>query len=588
MPCSSCRSSPPPASPRRRPAARLRRPARRDARPGRPVVPGSHRAVPLTPSRVFGRSDCGGRDLLRRRSHAAREPCRAAEEVFGIRSGCRTPLLAASSWHSGLWKTPDYIRGVNMGRSDLARAGRAGRSTAAHRLPRAPRHTGAPIMVRLSPAFGSPDPSRLQAPSPDTLGDEIAELAAQIHVAIYRLLLKLRTFDDIGGWSAGGFLGTAHWLSWRTGISPGAAREKVRVARALVDLPLISAAMARGELSYSKARALTRVADADSERRLLDVALNATAAQVERLVRGWGGLDRVAQNRATGDGAEVPLPPCRLHLAPDSGTGRWRIHGHLEPEVALVLERALAMAAEALFRGTPTGENAPPLAERQAEGMGLLAEAALRAGVEVEGRRTTGRADRFQVMLHVSAETSDDSAAACDASVVRVTHAPDGSILDVGRRTRIVPPALRRALEIRDGGCAHPHCTNRICDAHHIIPWQEGGATSLENLVLLCRRHHRALHRRELSVEARGGARGDAQASGGLFRDGEGRELTGIPPLPALCEDPVAALRQAHAARGLEPATLAALPKWDGAPLDLGLALDWLWRPRGIRGRVPE
>ncbi|CAN5731543.1 hypothetical protein BH23GEM11_BH23GEM11_00610 [soil metagenome] len=83
------------------------------------------------------------------------------------------------------------------------------------------------------------------------------------------------------------------------------------------------------------------------------------------------------------------------------------------------------------------------------------------------------------------------------------------------------------------------------------------------------------MHRGELTVEA-----GASGASGALFRDAEGREVTAVPPLPALCDDPVAALRQDHAARGLDPATLAARPKWDGTPLDLGLALDWLWRPR--------
>jgi len=445
-------------------------------------------------------------------------------------------------------------------------------------------------MVRLSPAFTSPEgasegsshTSGPSGPSARTLGDEIAELAAQIHVATHRLLLKLRDFDAVHGWAGGGFRSTAAWLSWRTGVSPGSAREKVRVARALAYLPRVSAAMERGELSYSKARALTRVADPASERRLLDVALNATAAQVERLVAGWSKLDRVALK-----GAGAPRPPCRLHLARDPATGTWRIQGHLEPEVALVLERALAMAAEALFRGSPAGE-VPPLAERKAEALGLLAEAALRAGVEVEGHRTTGRADRFQVMLHVSAETLTgplaesrvespaDASLACDASRVQVTHAPGGSLLDVGRRTRIVPPALRRALEVRDGGCAHPCCTNRICDAHHVVPWQDGGATSLENLVLLCRRHHRAVHRGELDVEVRGGA----GAPGVVFRDAEGRELTAVPPLPVLPEDPVAAIRRDHAARGLDPVTLAALPRWDGTPLNLGLALDWLWRPR--------
>ncbi len=521
-------------------------------------------------------------------------------------------------------------------------------------------------MVRFSSAFESPGSTELNTPSPEVLGNEIAELAAQIHVATHRLLLKLRAFDALDGWAAGGFRGTAEWLSWRTGISPGAARERVRVARALEKLPRISAAMERGELSYSKARALTRVADPESERRLLEVALHATAAQVERLVGGWAGLDRVARrhalqaqavqaqavqtqavqtqavrihaeqteaeqteagsneaghgaearHEATSHGAELLRTPCRLRLTPDPRTGSWRIRGELEPEVAMVLQRALAMAAEALYRGTPSDTEPLGLPERQAEAMGLLAEAALRAGVEVEGQRTTGRADRFQVILHVSAETreghvsaetSDGAATApstnpqapapadpqtrspadpqthppadpclvCDASRVRVTLAPDGKILDVGRRTRIVPPALRRALELRDGGCAHPHCANRICDAHHIIPWQEGGATSLENLVLLCRRHHRGVHRGEFEVEV--------QAPGGashvLFRDAKGEVLVAAPPQPALCDDPVAALRRDHAARGLDPATLAAYPKWDGTPLNLGLALDWLWRP---------
>ena len=240
-------------------------------------------------------------------------------------------------------------------------------------------------------------------------------------------------------------------------ISRRRARERTRGPGARVS-PADLGGHGAGELSYSKARALTRVADPESERRLLDVALSATAAQVERLVDGWSKLDRAAL-----EGAEASRPPCRLHLAPDSATGTWRIQGHLEPEVALVLERALAMAVQALFRGSPAGE-VPPLAERKAEALGLLAEAALRAGVEVEGHRTTGRADRFQVMLHVSvetlagppAETPADASLACDASRVQVTHAPDGSLLDVGRRTRIVPPALRRALEVRDGGCAHP------------------------------------------------------------------------------------------------------------------------------------
>jgi hypothetical protein len=122
------------------------------------------------------------------------------------------------------------------------------------------------------------------------LADEIAELAAHLHAATYRLLMLLREYDAREAWGWG-FRSCAHWLSRRTGIAPGAAREKVRVARALGSLPRISAAMERGGLSYSKARALTRVATADNESSLLEFAQAATASQVERLVRAWRRVD---------------------------------------------------------------------------------------------------------------------------------------------------------------------------------------------------------------------------------------------------------------------------------------------------------
>jgi hypothetical protein len=99
----------------------------------------------------------------------------------------------------------------------------------------------------------------------ERLGEAIAELAARLHAATYELLVLIGPFDAAAGWGSTGCLSCAHWLSWRTGIDPGAAREKVRVARALADLPRIGAAMQRGELSYSKVRALTRVATSDCE-----------------------------------------------------------------------------------------------------------------------------------------------------------------------------------------------------------------------------------------------------------------------------------------------------------------------------------
>src|SRR5262249_48284735 len=132
----------------------------------------------------------------------------------------------------------------------------------------------------------------------DRLGDEIAELSAHLDAATARLLDLVREFDARGGWNTG-FRSCAAWLSWRVGLDPGAARERVRVARALGTLPLLAGALARGELSYAKARALTRVAPPETEDRLLAVGRAGTAAHVERIARGWRQVDRQAEARET-------------------------------------------------------------------------------------------------------------------------------------------------------------------------------------------------------------------------------------------------------------------------------------------------
>ena len=130
----------------------------------------------------------------------------------------------------------------------------------------------------------------------DRLGDEIAELAAHLDAAAARLLDLIREFDARGGWGHG-FRSCAHWLSWRVGLEPGAAREHVRVARALGSLPQLREALARGDLSYSKVRALTRVATPETEERLLAVGRAGTAEHVELIVRGWRRMDRKAETQ---------------------------------------------------------------------------------------------------------------------------------------------------------------------------------------------------------------------------------------------------------------------------------------------------
>ena len=130
----------------------------------------------------------------------------------------------------------------------------------------------------------------------DQLGDEIAELSVHLEAATARLLDLIREFDTRAGWNTG-FRSCAHWLAWRVGLDVGAARERVRVARALEKLPKLAAALARGELSYANVRALTRVATPETEERLLAIGRAGTAEHVERIVRGWRCVDRKAEAR---------------------------------------------------------------------------------------------------------------------------------------------------------------------------------------------------------------------------------------------------------------------------------------------------
>ncbi|HKC83197.1 MAG TPA: DUF222 domain-containing protein, partial [bacterium] len=177
----------------------------------------------------------------------------------------------------------------------------------------------------------------------DRLGDEIAELSAHLDAATARLLDLIREFDAREGWNTG-FRSCAAWLSWR-GLDLGAARERVRVARALGTLPRLTQALARGELSYAKVRALTRVATPETEERLLAVGRAGTADHVERIVRGWRRVDRPAETRE-----DARRHASRaLHVYQDED-GMVTLRGRLAPEVGAVLMQALAAAREVLYQ----------------------------------------------------------------------------------------------------------------------------------------------------------------------------------------------------------------------------------------------
>src|SRR5437660_2788282 len=167
----------------------------------------------------------------------------------------------------------------------------------------------------------------------DRLGDEIAELSAHLDAATARLLELIRAFDARGGWNTG-FRSCAAWLSWRVGLDLGAARERVRVARALGTLPLLAEALGRGELSYAKVRALTRVATPETEARLLAVGRAGTAAHVERIVRGWRQVDQQAERQETARQHASRV----LQVYPDED-GMVVVRGRLEPEAGALLLR---------------------------------------------------------------------------------------------------------------------------------------------------------------------------------------------------------------------------------------------------------
>ena len=527
------------------------------------------------------------------------------------------------------------------------------------------------------------------------LGDRIAELSARIQAATYELLVLIREFDEEDGWH--GCLSCAEWLSWRAGLSLGAAREHVRVARSLGKLPKLSDAMRRGEVSYSKVRAVTRVATPENEQTLLDVALAGTAAHVERIARAWRRIDRNVEQ------AEERRQEARRGLRTwVDEDGMVVVRGRLTPEVGAVLRRALEAACDQARRapasdGGPEEEAAdasadepaaaeePTLPQRQADAIGTVAEAALAGGLD---RGTAG--DRYQVVLHVDAEalgerpdvpagtsggaasesepraggdrvlagTSAEAASrsepraggdrvpagtpatsqaasggpgdgapiqtevsgrggparrrwrrktgpcpgvrpttaagrqtvldeaggihvsaetarrmACDTATVSMHHGPGGEILDVGRRTRTISPALRRALAARDRHCRFPGCGNLRCDGHHIEHWADGGRTALDNLVLLCRRHHRAVHEEGFRVTL--DAAGDAR-----FLGPDGLPLAEAPPAPAWTGPPLQPTNDALATTGIQIDADTATPSWRGERLDLDYAMSVLWRPR--------
>ena len=425
------------------------------------------------------------------------------------------------------------------------------------------------------------------------LGDEIAELSAHLDAATARLLDLIREFDAQEGWG-NGFRSCADWLSWRVGLDKGAARERVRVARALGTLPRLARAFAGGEISYSKIRALTRVAAPETEEALLRIARAGTAVHVERIVRGWRYMDRKAEAESSARQHKSRA----LHVSYDDD-GMVVIRGRLAPEVGAVRLRALDAARETLYQqrraqAMEPEQDVPTMEQQRADALALVAETALHQGID-----PGAPGERYQVVVHVDAAVLADTdqvghsvledgvrvpagtsqRLACDASRVVMRHDADGRVVEIGARTRTIPPALRRALLHRDHGCRFPGCGLRLGEGHHVRHWAAGGPTTLSNLALLCRRHHRAVHEEGYQVAR--------QHDGALeFRQPDGRVLPDVPPAPVLPVDPLQALRATNVRYGRHIDARTACTGWRGERLNVGWAIDVLHPRASVRPRA--
>jgi hypothetical protein len=362
----------------------------------------------------------------------------------------------------------------------------------------------------------------------------IVELAQDAWGGMQRWLGLVADFDRREGAQRLGFRTTAEWLGWRCGIDDRTARDHVRVARRLTELPAVREAFASGELSYSKVRALARVDPAEDEESMLERARHSTAARLEQWVRSL----RSAPS-ADLDVANAAHERRYLDWSWEAD-GSLRIHGRLSPDDGAAFIEAVETAAEAIHGDMgPVPDGAvvrrPPLGSRRAD---ALAEIALSGS------------PRAQVVLHVDAEALACTASGedprsgevcaleegpavpsetarrltCDAEVVREADALGGpdATRDRGRSARVVTPGLRRVIERRDDGrCRFPGCTRRYgLHAHHIDHWAHGGATDRDNLVLLCRFHHRLVHEGGFSVGA-----------DFVFRRPNGKPLREVPPV---------------------------------------------------------
>ena len=449
------------------------------------------------------------------------------------------------------------------------------------------------------------------------LEEQLCLLAGNINAASYRFVKLIAACDNRRLWAQQGSMSCAYWLNWVCGLSLHAAREKIRVGHALNDLPKISAAYSAGELSFSKVRAMTRVAIPENEDYLLMLARHGTAKHLESLVSAY----RSALACAESERAQRQRANRRLEWRIDED-GVFVVTCRLTPEAGSRVIKAIESAIDDLEaeqceakspgNDNPASEQFAPIAitnldqpgntyglsashgspvidvvaMKRADALARLADAYLDGG---QARRSPS--ERYQVLVHVDAQVLSDPSKpgrsdisgpapiaaalagesarriACDSSLVGVIERLDNhgkAILDMGRKSRSIPPPMKRALNARDSGCRFPGCSaTRHVEGHHIHHWANGGDTSLDNLVSLCSHHHALVHEGGYSIERT--VLGDVT----FIRPG-GDAVPQVPPHlfsngSIVCENRVREIPIDHR---------TGRPRWDGAAMDKSLAVE--------------
>ncbi|MDP2128505.1 MAG: DUF222 domain-containing protein [Pseudohongiella sp.] len=440
------------------------------------------------------------------------------------------------------------------------------------------------------------------------LSDEITRLAGHINAAQHRFLTLLAALIERGAWAGNGIKSPAHWLNYYCGIDLGAAREKVRVAKSLQQLPAIDDAFRSGTISYSKVRAMTRSSTPENEQMLLQVALHGTAQHVEQLVRKYRRAESLTDNLRDQSRYDARELTCFF-----DDDGMLVLRGRMTPEDGAVFMKAMDAMVEAMVaaQNPPVSQDDDTASlpektfpQKRVDALLALTEQAM--NTMADGLQPLSSADKYQVVIHIEGgnqrghehsheqHCSIESGAhhlplspatarrlCCDASLVPALEDASGNVLNIGRKTRAIPPSIRRALQIRDHGCRFPGCCeSRYVDAHHVQHWCDGGETRLDNLVLLCRHHHRLLHQEGYEIVKRGEQRFEF-----LTPAGDAMPAAQAPQFVAATYDITSeslAIESEHEGIGLTIDSRTAVTRWQGEKMDYDLAVGAM-----LKGRMP-